>query len=131
MRKCEPFPPKPGEIKTMAKLWNLSEACAQTWFDVQCDQCEHYEDDEHEYVVKKIEFQSPFTIQIMIRRKDLGIIENHWRVFMDAKNKILGDEWEAVEIFPNKSREYDTSNTYHLWCTLQRLPFGYREGLGK
>jgi hypothetical protein len=46
------------------------------------------------------------------------------------KNGIVGEECEAVELYPAESRLVDTANQYHLWALpsdLMRFPFGFRE----
>lgn len=39
-----------------------------------------------------------------------------WRDFQRIKNDIVGDEWEAVELYPAESRLLDPSNRFYLWC---------------
>ena len=39
-----------------------------------------------------------------------------WRDFQQLKNFLLGDEWEAVELYPAESRLVDPSNRFYLWC---------------
>jgi len=39
-----------------------------------------------------------------------------WRDFQQLKNALLGDEWEAVELYPAESRLRDPSNRFYLWC---------------
>ena len=52
-----------------------------------------------------------------------------WRHFQQIKNDVMGDEREAVEIYPRESRLYDTANEYHLWVLAEgdQMPFGYQE----
>lgn len=53
-----------------------------------------------------------------------------WRDFQLIKNEILGEEQEAVEIYPAESRLADGANQFHLWCAIdKRVPFGFRERL--
>lgn len=58
-----------------------------------------------------------------------------WREMQRIKNDLVGEEVEAVEVYPAESRLVDTSNQYHLFCfpELQfergRLPFGYPDRL--
>lgn len=53
-----------------------------------------------------------------------------WRVFQRIKNELVGEEFEAVEIYPPESQLVDTANQYHLWVLPEgmRLPFGFRSG---
>ncbi len=39
-----------------------------------------------------------------------------WRDFMQLKNLVVGEEWEALEMYPSESRLVDTSNRFFLWC---------------
>lgn len=65
---------------------------------------------------------------LSIKRNDKQVIRD-WRELQRIKNAIVGDEVEAVEIFPAESRLQDTANQYHLWCFAPgyQLPFGYSE----
>lgn len=63
---------------------------------------------------------------LSIKRNDRQTIHD-WRELQLIKNLIMGEECEAVEIYPAESRLHDTANQYHLWCFAPgfRLPFGY------
>lgn len=58
-----------------------------------------------------------------------------WRELQRIKNELVGEEVEAVELYPAESRVVDTSNQYHLFCfpelqfERRRFPFGYRDRL--
>mgnify|MGYP001288645923 CR=1 FL=1 len=45
------------------------------------------------------------------RTTDIPWLHKQW-----IKNDIMGDEYEAVELFPAESRLVNTANQYHLWC---------------
>ena len=65
-----------------------------------------------------------------IRRRDGKPIFRDWRHFQWIKNQLVGEECEAVEIYPAESRLVDTSNKYHLWVfnnPAYRIPFGMLE----
>lgn len=67
------------------------------------------------------------VVHINIRRRDGGPILRDWRHFQRIKNEILGEECEAVELYPAESRLVDTSNKYHLIGSRDptfRFPFG-------
>ena len=38
-----------------------------------------------------------------------------WRVIQGIKNKVVGEEFEAIELYPADSRIMDVGNVYHLW----------------
>jgi hypothetical protein len=63
---------------------------------------------------------------LSIKRNDRSPIRD-WRELQRVKNAIMGEECEAVELFPAESRLHDTANQMHLWCFAPgyRLPFGY------
>lgn len=64
---------------------------------------------------------------LQICRADGGSVFD-WRHLQEIKNVVLGDEWEAVEIFPAESRLKDPSNARYLWASSRRLPFGLPGG---
>lgn len=69
-------------------------------------------------------------VQLNIRRRDGKPIFRDWRHFQQIKNELLGNECEAVEIYPAESRLTDTSNKYHLWGYPDprfRFPMGFQE----
>jgi hypothetical protein len=39
-------------------------------------------------------------------------------IFQEIKNFVLGDEAQAVQVYPRESDLVDGSNTYHLWSWL-------------
>lgn len=51
---------------------------------------------------------------LIIRRIDRQPIHN-WSHFQQIKNALLGEECEAVEIYPPESRLVDAKHHYHLW----------------
>ena len=65
-------------------------------------------------------------IYLSIKRNDKQIIKD-WRHFQRIKNQLAGDEWEGVELYPAESRLVDSSNQYHLWCSNERLVFGFNK----
>jgi len=67
---------------------------------------------------------------LSIKRRDRKPIHD-WRDLQRIKNEIVGEEVEAVELYPAESRHVDTSNQYHLWAFIDgyQLPFGYQERL--
>ena len=49
-----------------------------------------------------------------------------WRDFQRVKNEILGEEVEAIELFPAESRLVDSANQFHLYALPEgmKIPFG-------
>lgn len=62
---------------------------------------------------------------LSIKRIDMREIHD-WRDLQRIKNELVGEEAEAVELYPAESRLVDTSNQYHLFAFEGwRFPFGY------
>lgn len=71
-------------------------------------------------------------VQLNIRRRDGRPILRDWRHFQRIKNELVGEECEAVELYPAEGRKVDMSNKYHLWCCTDptfRFPLGFTHGL--
>lgn len=80
------------------------------------------------YQVQRIDHGG--LIQLNIRRRDGGPILRDWRHFQAIKNQLLGEECEAVELYPAESRLTDTANKFHLWGVPDptfRFPFGFNQ----
>ena len=68
---------------------------------------------------------------LSIKRLDQEPIHD-WRDLMEIKNQIAGEDHEAVELYPKKSRVVDTANQYHLWVLKNPVaffPFGFPVGV--
>lgn len=74
----------------------------------------------------------PPMIALSIKRRDRERIgPEKYRDFMAIKDRLIGPEHEAVELYPARSREYDTANQYHLYVMKRpgdRWPFGFDFG---
>ena len=71
----------------------------------------------------------PTLVHLSIRREDRRIMFD-WRDMQRIKNQLLGEEKEAVQLFPAESRLVDTANQYHLWgfdSDEFRFPLGFNE----
>jgi hypothetical protein len=83
-----------------------------------------------QYVVHCREVCDGNMIHLSLRRTDREPVTD-WRDKQAIKNQLVGEECEAVEIFPAESRLMDTANQYHLWVfkdPAYRIPFGFDEG---
>jgi hypothetical protein len=68
------------------------------------------------YQVQRREMtQPPGLIHLNIRRRDGAPILRDWRHFQQIKNELIGEECEAIELYPAESRKVDASNKYHIW----------------
>lgn len=66
-------------------------------------------------------------VHLTIRAVD-GSPRHDWRDFQRIKNELVGEEAEAVELYPAESRVVDTANHYHLWVFPEhRFPFGMEQ----
>jgi hypothetical protein len=63
-------------------------------------------------------------VQVMIRRTDRKPIHN-WHDLMAIKDKVVGEESEAVELYPARSRLVDEDHIYHLYAKPNRIRFNF------
>ncbi len=95
--------------------------------------CETYINDTYTVYVKdaeKFNENSPDMLWLSIKRNDRQPIHD-WRDLQEIKNQIVGEEHEAVELYPSQDRVVDTANQYHLWVFKDkkfRFPFGFKGG---
>lgn len=82
-------------------------------------------DRDHVVLVQSATIGDKQWIHLAVRRKDGEKIRDHWRSLQRVKDLLLGEEAEAVELYPARSRMVDGDNHYHLWCPLGiRFTFG-------
>lgn len=90
------------------------------------------------YVVRLIAVRAPapFGVVVCLTVRTHDHQPRHdWRELQRIKNEIMGEETEAVEVFPSEDRLVDNSNYYHLFCFPRlgtedgKLPFGFTERL--
>ncbi len=74
----------------------------------------------------------PALVRLSIKRRDKERPgPEAYRDFMAIKDRLVGPENEAVELYPARSREYDTANQRWLFVlkdSAQRFPFGFDYG---
>lgn len=70
----------------------------------------------------------PQMWHLSIKRIDKEPIHD-WRDLQRIKNEVVGEEYEAIELYPAESRRVDTSNQYHLWVFKDKftIPIGFLE----
>ena len=89
-----------------------------------------YINDEYQVNVKN----AKNYIHLSIKRIDKEPVHD-WRDLQQIKNMLVGEETEAVELYPAESRLVDTANQYHLWVLVDdegnkiNMPFGYNQRL--
>ncbi len=71
--------------------------------------------------------RSSAITHLSIKRRDKQPIHD-WRDLQEIKNRLVGPEFEAIEIYPAESRRVDTANQYHLWVLPAgaAVPFGFQ-----
>jgi len=98
--------------------------------DLLKDGAQVWENDLYEVTVRTHETGWPLGggpwVQIGISCTD-GEPRHDWRDFQAIKNQLLGDEREAVELYPAESRLCDPSNYFILWCA-PKIPIGLNNG---
>lgn len=71
--------------------------------------------------------QAPFgrVVWLSIKTRDKQA-RHDWRDMQRIKNEIVGEQYDAVEIYPAEDKLVDTANQFHLWVFLDYLlPFGF------
>lgn len=70
---------------------------------------------------------------LSIKRLDKRAVHD-WRDLQAIKNMLAGPQYEAVELYPSRSRTVDQANQYHLWVFVAQagsdapqLPFGWTD----
>jgi hypothetical protein len=68
-------------------------------------------------------------VHLSIRHHNRSAIRD-WRMFQRIKNELMGDDREAIELYPAESRMVDEANSYHLWVAPKGVtfPVGFDEG---
>ncbi len=83
---------------------------------------------EYQVAIKEAETGFDFpVVHLSIKRIDREPMHD-WRALQTIKNVIVGEECEALEIYPAESRLVDSANQYHLWVIndpLARIPVGW------
>lgn len=72
-----------------------------------------------QYQVSVKQFNHPahgIMTHLSIKNLEKSHLAHDWRKMMQIKNQLVGEECEAVEIYPPESKLVDNANQYHLWC---------------
>lgn len=74
------------------------------------------------------------VIHLSIKRLDREPIMDY-QDLMNIKDKLVGEGFEAMMLYPARFREHDMANQYHLWIPVEResgepvaFPFGWNNG---
>ena len=65
---------------------------------------------------------------LSIKRLDKAPVHD-WRDLQRIKNEIVGEDFEAIELYPAERRVVDSANQYHLWVMPEgvQVPLGWNE----
>ena len=64
------------------------------------------------------------VVWLSIKQRDKEPIHD-WRDLQQIKNEVVGEEAEAIEIYPAASRKMDVANQYHLFAFTTPIPIGF------
>lgn len=126
LQKASLTPIEPGFVYEIMRLTGASYDKVMRDLKHEEEHCEYWINDIYQVEIERKEEEK--AARINIRRRDGKPIYRDWRHFQAIKNQLIGEECEAVELYPAESRKVDSSNKYHLWCSLDptyRFPFGY------
>lgn len=128
LQKANGFKPPSDElVRGWMANFGIDEAAAREAIANSWEGAEYWINDLYQVELRRIEEEQ--SVWLCIRRRD-GYPGRDWRHFQQIKNELVGEECEAVELYPAESRLVDTSNKYHLFCSTDptfRFPFGYRQ----
>lgn len=65
----------------------------------------------------------------MIIMRDDQSAHHDYRDYMRIKDDLFGPEYEAIELYPRRSRETDPSNAFVLFVFANRIPIGDQDKL--
>lgn len=68
-------------------------------------------------------------LHLSIKNVDNAPIRD-WRHFQRIKDELVGQDREAIELYPRRGRVVDEANQYHLWVMPAgfEIQIGYRDG---
>ncbi len=111
---------------TMAQM-NLDRDAAIKLLEDDVNKCETWINDLYQV---QLRHHDEGLVHLNIRRRDGAPVIRDWRHFQLIKNQLIGEECEAVELYPAESRKVDSANKYHLYGVKDpafRFPFGWEE----
>lgn len=121
-----------------AALGCSEQACIASW--ERFAQCDFYANDQYLVQVDRNpvhEFMRAVVLQLWVSRHDGGYTRSRADL-MEIKNEIVGEEFEAVELYPAEDRVNDAANRSSLFVFLElngkrapRYPAGsFHRGIG-
>lgn len=126
LKLAVPQPITEAEIQAHLKLGAVSRESVIAYLEQEAARTEYWLNDIYQVARRKLE-ESGTWVHLNIRRRDGGVILRDWRHFQRIKNELIGEECEAIELYPAESRLSDESNKYHLFGSTDptfRFPVG-------
>jgi hypothetical protein len=120
--------PNEEAVELLSRSQKISTKAAREILDAYNAESEYWINGLYQVQVRRHTAQG--FAHLNIRRRDGKAIFRDWRHFQWIKNQLIGEECEAVELYPAESRLVDASNKYHLFCALNpkfRFPLGFDE----
>ena len=111
-------------IQECMKIYSIDREAAVKLLKADFLRCKYFVNDRYQVEVRS---HGDTFVQLNVRRRD-GAPIHDWRDLQQIKNELVGEECEAVELYPAESRKVDTSNKYHLWASTKpgwRFPIGF------
>ena len=119
VRKAFPMKNRGDAVFAIAKLCAQEASEKQIWMN----------DTYQVAVTRQAPNGMPALTSLSIRRRDRQPIHD-WRHLQEIKNQLLGEEAEAIELYPAESRKVDSANQFWLWhIEGVKYPFGFNERL--
>jgi hypothetical protein len=77
-------------------------------------------------------FADMAVVHLSVKRLDRGPLQD-WRDLQAIKNMLVGEAFDAIQLYPAEERVVDTCNQFHLWVLVPanpcdpppRLPLGW------
>lgn len=128
--------PTQSELEAQAKALNVPLCAVVSANERICKEDTMYQNNIYNVMVNTssadVSPDWPEMIHLSIRRVDRARVgKERYRDFMRIRDELVGDQHEAVELYPARVREIDTVNQYHLWVMKDRrnsFPFGWWAG---
>ena len=89
----------------------------------------HWENDEYYGCLRTLQKKEGGIVHVLSITALDNSAKHDWRDFQQLKNMLIGEEWEAVELYPAESRLVDPTNRFYLWCAPKgTFTFGFNYG---
>lgn len=120
LKRLKQFQPLVYMGKVSTRSYDDNSGC------MQVHTSDHYQNNIYDVFVSG---QPKSHRHILVKRRD-NRPSRDWRHFQRIKNETVGEESEAVELYPAESRLVDATNQFHLWVMPEGawVPVGFDNG---